>query len=335
MKKVLYLAWLITTLFPDPTFAEKSTAPSFHLKLVRVLELAKPSGNIDQLIPLSDGGFLTRDSTYNPLQSQVVEVYGPSGTLIRKIGSYGQEPGHYYALKEIAFSYQHNVVWIVDMLGRISRFSLSGKFLDSVLIQKPGFHPYGIALDEEQGRYYLTGCVALKFYLSDGCRMVHEYEIATDKYVRSLAENDPDAVKRQYFSIEDYQLTAASSGLYAIDAPMRKFWKIVPNRGVEAFPILGKQLGGDIPELDPRKPAAEIARGQYLFENVFADDHVVILSAGVKGGNKYLLEVFTANGKPIAQDVDAPGRLIGKSKHRTLWFGERRGDKFRLAEYSY
>jgi len=335
MKKILYLAWLVATFSSGTMVAQKNTAPSFHLKLVRVLELAKPSGNIDQLIPLPDGGFLTRDSTYNPLQSQVVEVYGPSGNLIRKIGSYGQEPGHYYALKEIAFSYQHNVVWVVDMLGRISRFNLSGKFLDSVLIQKPGFHPYGIALNEDQGRYYLTGCVALKFYLNDGCKMVHEYDSSTDKYLRSLAENDPDAVKREYFSVEDYQLTAAPSGLYAVDAPMRKFWKIVPNRGIEAFPVLGKQLGGDIPELDPRKPAAEIARGQYLFENIFADDRLVIISAGVKGGGKYLLEVLSANGKPIALDVNSPGRLIGKSRYRTLWFGERQGDKFRLAEYSY
>src|SRR6476619_7361711 len=102
MKKVLYLAWLIIALFASTTFAEKATdttvvekssPPSFHLKLVRVLELAKPSGNVDQLIPLPDGGFLTRDSTYNPLQSQVVEVYGPSGNLISNIGSYGQEPG--------------------------------------------------------------------------------------------------------------------------------------------------------------------------------------------------------------------------------------------------
>ena len=62
--------------------------------------------------------------------------------------------------------------------------------------------------------------------------------------------------------MEDYQLTAATSGLYAVDAPMRKFWKIVPDRGIEAFPVLGKQLGGDIPELaekrPPRLPAASI-----------------------------------------------------------------------------
>ncbi|HEV3038573.1 MAG TPA: 6-bladed beta-propeller [Candidatus Angelobacter sp.] len=335
MKKMLCFFLLAIACLSAMMLAQSKSGLSFHLKLLRTINLAKPSGNVDQLIPLPDQGFLIRDSTYNPLQSQAVEIYEPSGNLVRKIGSYGQEPGHYAALKEIAYSTRQNAIWVVDMLGRVSRFDLSGKFLDSMLVQKPGFHPYGIALNEEQGRYYLTGCVALQFYLNHGCKMVHEYEFSTNKYLRSVAENDPDAVKNRYFSIEDYQLAVASSGLYAVDAPMRKFWRIVPGQKTEAFLVSGKALKGDIPQLDPKLPAAEIARGQYLFENIFADDNTVVISASLKGSNKYLLEVLSATGKPIALDVNSPGRLIGKSSHRTLWFGERRGDKFQLAEYSY
>lgn len=335
MKTAWYLAWLVITLGYSTVLGQKQSESHFHLKLVRKLELSKPSGNVDQLIPLPDGGFLIRDSTSTPLQSQAVEVYGPAGNLVRKIGSFGQQVGQYYALKELAYSARQNTVWVVDMFGRVSRFDLSGKFLDSTLIQKPGFHPYGIALNEEKGHYYLTGCVALRFYLDLGCKMVHEYEIATHKYIRSFAENDPEAVKRKYFGIEDYQVSVGPSGLYAIDAPMRKFWKMLPEEKVEVFQIPGKGLGAEIPAIDPKKSAAELAKGQYLFETIVAGRRAVVISAGMKGSQKYLLEVFSPSGTPIALDVSAPGRLLGQSPHGTLWFGERRGAKFHLAEYSY
>ena len=334
MKDLTRIVSVAFILWSAAAFAQKQPEKGFHLKLVRSVELAKPQGNVDQLIELPSGELLVRDSTYNPLEAQAVEIYGSSGALVRKIGSYGQEPGHYYALKEIAFSRRQNTVWIADMMGRVSRFELSGKFLDSVLIQKPGFHPYGIALDEDHGRYYLTGCVALQFYLDLGCKMVHEYEIATNKYIGSFAENDPDAVKLKYFSVEDYQVSVTPSGLYAIDAPMRKFWRILPDRKVESFNVPGKALT-EIPALDPTRPGPQLAQGQYLFQSISVDTRAVVISAAVKGGTNYLLEVFSLQGKPIALDITPPGRLLGKSDRGTLWFGQRHGTKFQIAEYSY
>lgn len=91
----------------------------------RSLSIGKRGGNIDQLIELPDGRFLVRDSGAGSLGRQSVELYSREGRLLRAIGSIGQSPGSYYALKSIAFDPQTGSVWIADMVGRISQFTLS------------------------------------------------------------------------------------------------------------------------------------------------------------------------------------------------------------------
>lgn len=315
--------------------APHNPAPGLHLKLIRTIDLNKSKGQIDELVELPDGGFLVRDSTFDPLQSQSVEVYSHSGTLLRTIGRFGKEPGRYYALNKIAFSRRHNVVWVGDMMGRISRFDLSGRLIDTVLLQKPGYHPDDIVLDEERDRYYVTGCVALHFYLDLGCQIVHEYELSTNKYIRSFLETDPEAVAKKYFGIENYQIGVAPAGqLYAIDSPIPKLWKIVPGSKVESFPVPSKVIER-IPELDPTKDNSNVGAQHYLLHKLVVANRTVILSASKKGPDGNFLEVFSFDGRPIALDVPAPGLLLGKSPRDTLWFAQRSPSGFRVAEYSY
>ena len=75
----------------------QSKTVGLHLRLIRSIDLNKSKGQVDQLIELPDGSLLVRDSTLEPLDAQSVELYDRSGNLIRKIGSFGQEPGHYNA----------------------------------------------------------------------------------------------------------------------------------------------------------------------------------------------------------------------------------------------
>jgi hypothetical protein len=315
--------------------SNNSPSSGFHLKPVRTVDLNKSKGQVDQFIELPDGSFLLRDSTFNPLELQSVELYDRGGHFVKKIGSFGQEPGHYFALQNVAYSQRSKLIWITDRLGRVSRFDLSGKLVDSVLIQKPGYHPYDLALDEERNRYYLTGCVAIHFYLDLGCKIVHEYELSSNQYIGSFLETDPDAVAKKYFGIENYQIAVAPSGsIYAIDSPMQKFWRISLERHVESFPIASKAVQA-IPALDPSKDNSSLGDNNYLFDKIVAEKQTVILAAYKKATDSCLLEVFSADGKPVALDVTAPGRLLGDSSSGTLWFVQRTGGGFRILEDSF
>jgi hypothetical protein len=315
--------------------AQKHSQPAaFHLKLVRSIDLHKPKGAVDQLVELPGGGFIVRDSETPDFKNQAVEIYKTTGTLERKIGSYGLAPGRYRALMDVVFSTRTNSIWLVDGMGRLSLFDLNGNLLDSVMLQKPGFHPYSIAFDQRRGHYYVTGCVALHFYLDMGCTMIHEYDTNTKTFLGSFAENDRNAVANKYFALENYKLDVTSSAIYAIDAPIRKLWIISPDHKIESHPIVSKVIR-DIPVIDPSKPGPEIGRGQWLFDKIIASQRAVVISASLKGEDKYLLEIYTPKGESIASDITPPGRLIGRSPRGTLWFGYRNGAIFRLEEYSY
>lgn len=313
--------------------AQKSVPPNQHLTRLREVLLSKKSGNISQIIELPDGSFLIRDSTYVPLTAQSVEHYSPFGRVVGRIGSYGSEPGRFNALKQIAYTEKSREVWIVDMLGRVSRFDSDGHFLNSSVIQAPTFHPYGIAIDEQHGRYYLTGCVALHFYLDLGCKMIHEYELGTDKFIRSFMENEKIAVDRKYFSVEDYVATTGPTGLYAMDAPVRKFYKITSQGNVTSYDIPSKVLG-TLPVIDPTQPAEITTKGQYLLESLLANDKFVVISANVRDADSHLLEIFTLQGQPVALDVPTTGSLIGESPRGTFWFSEKHGERYVIAEYA-
>ena len=304
----------IFTLFGGVLYSAdpKSPIPASprRLTLVRTIRLDKTEGGVHQVLELADGRFAIRDSTFKPLRAQKLEIYSKTGQRLANIGSYGEKPGSYMALKDVAFDGDR--LWVVNMMGRISQFDLQGRFVDSQLLQKPTYHPFSAAVDRQRNRYFITGCLALHIYLDLGCRLVHEYDLSTRRYIRSFLETDPDAVTRKYFGVEDYHIDVdpANGVVYFVDGPIAKLWSIQPSGSVKSTVIESDALGR-IPQLDPTKQSDETLKRYYILDRVLVCGNVVLASAAKQGSDKYLLEVFQTGGSQILVDYPAPGRWSG------------------------
>ena len=311
---------------------------SSRARLVQVssIVLDKKTGSVDQIVEFGSGGFLTRDSTLTPLSSQSVETFDDKGKPLHKIGRFGDTPGTYYALRSIGVSREDGLIWVLDMKGRLSRFDANGALKSTMVIQVPGYNPQAMVIDGERGSFYLTGCVPQKVYLDLGCLLVHQYDRAKDRFKRSFLDTEPMAVKRHYLSIEDYQVDVAADGaVFAIDAPIRKVWKIDPGSGaVESRPMNSK-LFEEIPELDPTLPQGPSA-AYHLAERIFVTGSHVVVSVRKPKSAGYVLEVFDIAGRQTAMDLPSPGRLVGKSTGGGLWFVDTKagnGQPFRLTKF--
>jgi len=313
---------------------DKKPEGTFPFTKGRTVTIHKQKGGLDEAIELPSGQFLIRDSNFKQLFEQAVELYSPQGKCERKIGSHGLAAGQYYAVKKLGFSREKQLIWVTDMQGRLTWFDLSGRLVNSMLLQKPGYRAFDLAVDEEHGVFYLTGCVAKNFYLDQGCYLIHQYNLATDAHQKSILETDPEAVQKNLLGIEDYLVDVDSGGLlYAVDAPIRKWWRIDPVKwSVDEFAIRSKAMTPIAP-LDPTQANTNVAQRNYMIERVLATPRGVLLSVRRPDDSGYLLEIFALDGRQSGVDVRAPGRLAGRSSNGGLWFSRKTASGYELTEY--
>lgn len=125
------------------------------LSQVRTFVIQKTSGTIDQALVFSTGEFLVRDYDLRDEENQAIEIYDKGGRFIRKLGKFGEGPGQYFRLTSIAIG-DDGAIWAADLAGRLMRYSATGQFLGSTLIQKPSYRVSSLVLDGKHGVFYLV-----------------------------------------------------------------------------------------------------------------------------------------------------------------------------------
>jgi hypothetical protein len=300
----------------------------------RMVVIQRPKRGLDEVLELPGGQFAIRDSNFKQLAQQAVELYSPQGQFQRAIGGYGQGPGQYFAVKQLGFSRQDQLLWVLDMQGRLSRFDLSGRLANTMLMQKPGYRAFGLAVDEEHRVFYMTGCVAKHYFLTDGCYLLHQYDLAKSSHRKSVLETDPLAMQNNYLGVEDYLVDVDEEGVvYAVDGPIHKWWRVDPAKwSIQEFTVRSNVMTA-VPAIDPVMPNKDLAERNYLIERVLVSARHVYLSVRAPGDGGYYLQAFTADGKQTGVDLRSPGRLVGKSNRRGLWFSRKTASGFELTEY--
>lgn len=307
-----------------------SVAPAASLTTIRKVTLEKKSGKIDQVVLASKASYIVRDSTWKPPEQQRIEVFSLDGKLLRRIGQYGNERGTYRGLKAIALA--GGELWYVDAsLHRITRVDYEGKVIGSILIAKPGYMPLGLAIDVERGKYYVSGLLPQKTYLDDGSSLVHQYELSSHEFVRSWLANDADVLAKNLLSVEDLHLDLDPQGrVWVAEEPIHKVWRLDPAKGQMQSFALTSSIVRPVPRIDPKVTAN--------LDSLFVIDRLAIAGSRVfvsvqkpdSGG--YLLFALDGNGKQVAGDMRAPGRLVGSDGKSTLYFAESSGGAYRIIE---
>lgn len=316
---ILMLAVILPLLLMPATGSSQAS-----LKLIRTFNFNKISGSIDQLIPLA-AGFLVRDSNYKQEAAQAIELYDPAGRLVRKIGKFGKNAGEYYRLKSLAVD-RNGAIWVADVGGAISRFSQDGKLTYYRAVRQPAFQPYGLALDQDRGVFYLSGCVPKQIYLDKGCQLVHQYSLGDGSYRRSYLDTDPEAVQKHLFSLEDYVIDIDPLGcVWAADGPIRKVFKLNPASGNSQAFLVRTRIAGPVAALNPKeiKDIMPIYEQAFLIERIIVSPPYVVVSIGQLKSVKFVLEVFSANGQQVAVDLVSPGRLVVKANQERSTFQSR------------
>jgi hypothetical protein len=292
------------------------------LERVGTFRINKSSGRIDQLIRLPDGGYVVRDSNYRDENAQAVEIYDSDGRFRNKIGRFGKGAGQYYRLKTVAVG-QDGTIWVADIANRLTLFASDGRVIATRLIQKPGFQVFGLSLDEQNGVFYLAGCLPNKVYLDLGCKLVHQYAISSRSYGRSYLDTDPEAIHKKLLSLEDYHVDTDGRGVvWAADGPIHKAFRIEPGSGrVQSFPFVSR-VATRVPALTPgpNMDINPIYEAAFLIERVLVTGSHVVVSIGQQKTSRYVLQVLGPNGRQLAVDLDSPGRLVGKTSAGNLYF---------------
>lgn len=311
-----------------------ASAESAEPRLVPVKRstLTKPSGRVDQVVPLPTGGFLVRDADLMKEATQALEVYDASGHFVRKIGGFGQRPGSYQALKQIALG-ADGTIWVADLIGRLSLFDLAGKLLETKLIQAPGFQVEGIALDEPRGLLYLSGCVPIHTYVENGCKIIHQYSLKQRKYLKSLGDSDPKIGQLNLVGFSDNALDVDEAGrVWTVDAPILKLSRVdVATGKMAAFPI-GTKSVKPFTKVAPGSDINAIFNNAFLLERVLAVNGAVVVSVRGPNGGLYLLETFDSQGRQTGVDLKSPGKLVGKTRSGNLLFAAPVKGGYEIAE---
>jgi hypothetical protein len=310
-------------------------APS-RVALNRVVtkSINKPSGRIDQVVALPDGGFVIRDFGYSNESAQAIEIYDREGRFRKKIGTFGKLSGQYYRLKAIAVA-TDGTIWAADIMGRVTRFGQDGRVISTKLIQTPGYQIFGLALDEARGIFYLSGCLPKKTYLDLGCHLIHKYSLKNGEYQRSFLDTDPEALEKHLLALEDYHLDIDGRGeVWAADGPIRKVFHVDPANGQTQSFSLTSRIMTPFAAINPKQGLDPgVYENAFLIDRVLVVGDFIVVSIGQLKTAKYVLQVFDASGRQIAVDLNSPGRLVGKTQNNRLYFAASAPQGLQITEY--
>ncbi len=326
MPLVSFSLWsLLLVCFGPATAAE----PVLRLSVVKQTLLHKQdSSDVMGAAVIHQEGYLlwTMDLTKRPPGSHI-ELYAKDGMLIRQIGETGRGPGKYSALQGFVVD-DKNSIWVEDAgQARISKFGLDGTLLGSDIIMNPTFGADSILLKPGQGKKYLGGCLPKDGMPMKGCLgIVHEYDMQTGKFVRSLLSTteDKERIARSYIRLQHIMMDSDTpDALYVSDRASRGFWIIELPSGVSRFitiptlPILPDMT--DVSE--SRKAWDTLQTISHIFQ-IKGDVYVGIRTPSAKGISSQILK-FDAKGKFLAKAGNTPGILAGKTQEGLLLFTQK------------
>lgn len=338
--KMSLLATVVLVILPvSAVAAQEGGARASHreveLEVRETLWLDKESGRVDQVQPVPGGGWAVRDYTHDPPQEQRVELYDGEGRKQGMIRSYGRGPEKYVRLSDMAVDVEDRL-WVADLgSSRILRYALNGDFLSSVLLQNPSYRPSRIALDPKRGRFFVAGCYPMETYLDQGCLLVHQYRLDNGSFLGSFVETDPKAIEKRWAGRSDYDLTIGPEGqVYFIHEAVFELVRLDPDEGETRAFSVQSDVATPPPHLSRETVVSteakeEAMRSSFRLDRVVAAGDNVLVSIAAPNDESYLLAAFR-EGRQIAQDLQAPGRLVGRTEDEEWIFVRRDADGFAL-----
>jgi|GEM_PF-2215814 len=309
-------------------------APTLKLELRSTITLHKESGRVDGALP--DGkGWVVRDYSWKTPENQRIEFYDTEGVTRGAISAYGEDPDKYVRLRDMDID-DEGKVWIADFgSGRVLAFDHTGKLVSSILLQNPSYRPKALALDQRHDRLYVAGCYPTHTFLDKGCLLVHEYKLSDGRFLSSAVETDPELVAKRWAVVGDEHLAVGPSGqVFFVQEPERKLWRLDPATDQVTSTEIESAIAEPTPALTVDQlmsnDAAKVLAASYRVDQVRAAGHLVMVSISRPNGAGYLLEVFDQDGKQLAEDIEAPGRLVGSTRDGGWVFARRAGKRFAL-----
>jgi hypothetical protein len=310
------------------------------LKRGQSVMLRKTSGEVDQVVPLPGGEYAVRDSNFRRPETQAIEVYAHSGSLIRKVGGFGNGPQSFLRLMSVA-AQADGALWSGDFARRINRYDPSGKLTGTLLLQKPALSSLtSLALDESRGVFYVAGCLPEHVYIDLGCLLVHQYSLKNNEFLHSFVPTDPALLKGNLQPFEATFIDVDGAGnVWAVDAPIFKILRLNPVSGkVTSFPVRSNIARPTLSLPLPKPGEQNQLRAQFdtsfLLWRVLAAGPYAVVSVRKPHDSGYLLQVFDQTGRQVGIDLASPGELAGRTSAGELIFCVPKPPQgFELTEY--
>lgn len=329
---------LVLVLSGGPVHGEPGTEAAAlqpRLEVLRSVVLEKSSGRVDQVLALPDGGFATRDYSWETPEHQKIELFDPSGHRRGEIARYGLGPGQYHRLADLAV-HPTGDLWVADYGStRLLRYSPDGRVRQTVLVQNPSFRPRAVEVDRERRALYVAGCYPTDTYLDRGCLLVHRYELDRGAFRGSFVETQPGVVERLWSGRSGFDLTLGGDGkVYLLHQASLDLLRLDPDSGDVETIRIDTTTAEEPPALTPEVITSiegmhSALEKSFRMERVEAAGPWLAVSIARPRGKGYLVVLFR-DGSQVTSDVPAPGRLVGASGDGGFLFLRRDEDRFVL-----
>jgi hypothetical protein len=314
------------------TLPEKASP---QLTTIRVLDLRGEVPQIDQVVPLPEGGFVARDSDFESQERQGVFLYDSRGAFLKRIAGYGLQPGQFNRLMSVAVDNKGNIWAANAMPARVARFSSAGKLLGSNLVPNLAMI-FSLGLDPPRNALYVGGFLPLHIRLDKTCLLVHQYAMSGVKYRESFVRTDPDVLSKHQTSLEYETLDVDKYGrVWAADAPVMKLWCVDPKTKRQEFYKIISHVAAPPGLTDPfagTEYLRALARNASLIRCVLALNPFVVVALNRPNTKRQVLEIFDMSGGQVGVDIEPPGRLVGKTGNGHALFLRKNGKAAELVE---
>ena len=296
---------LALALASQPLLSEESTVS-------HEIVVERGGGKVDQVVVFGDH-LVIRDQQPLKKELQHVGIYTKSGQLVKELGSVGRAVGQFQSPSGVAIANEE--ILVLDLIGRVTRFSGKGSLMGSWLLQKPSYRPRSMVYSRDSNRLWITGCVPIKHYLNEGCHLAHAYAVSSLEHVQSGIQTPSIAVEKDWFPIENYQLASLPDGVLAFaDSPLLKVfvyndelellsqWRV--EESVELFDeVVSGAMSWEVAE--------ELRRSIYYVDRLESVGGLVAISVRQPGGRSYSLELRDTTGKLHSKLPASADRLVG------------------------
>jgi hypothetical protein len=296
----------------------------------RILHVSTTGRRLDQLIPLPDGRWAAREAYITDLPHQVVEILDRNGAHVATLGGFGDGPGKFYWAIDMATV--PGEIWIADFHSRILKFSSSGQFIGSILLQKPGVVPFGLRTDPQGGVFWVNTCRLPDPQVQSPCSLLEEYRLDTAEHVKSAVEVSWDEVTR--LPLNEYRIDVSPTGqVFLVKPALYRLVEYDPAKGsTREYPVVSRQAVP--PPVVRSEEGAEAvknaAEAAYLASDVWALEDCEVVAIGIPHEQGQLLEVFDRNGRQAGVDLRTNGRVVGKWGRETILAASPEGTGFRI-----